>query len=70
MTRDEYKSLIVKEHGKIVDAIESIKRLGRTALDDESIGLSDAGSILDLIGLIEITDYTKDLRNSIFESTL
>ena len=66
MTRDEYKSLIVKEHGKIVDAIESIKRLGRTALDDESINLSDAGSILDLIGLIEATDYTQNLKDSIF----
>lgn len=70
MTRDEYKSLIVKEHGKIVDAIEEIKKLGRNALDDESINLSDAGSILDLIRLIEATDYTQNLKDSIFQGTL
>lgn len=70
MTRDEYKSLIVKEHGKIVDAIEEIKKLGRNALDDESINLSDAESILDLIRLIEATDYTQNLKDSIFQGTL
>lgn len=70
MTRDKYKSLIVKEHGKIVDAIEEIKKLGRNALDDESINLSDAESILDLIRLIEATDYTQNLKDSIFQGTL
>lgn len=66
MTRDEYRSLIVKEHGKIVDAIEAIKTLGRDALNDNEINLSDAGDIADLIRLIEATDYTKDLHESIF----
>lgn len=66
MTRDEYRSLIVKEHGKIVDAIEAIKTLGQAALRDNDINLSDAGNIVDLIRLIEATDYTKDLRESIF----
>lgn len=70
MTRDEYKSLIVKEHGKIVDAIEEIQKLGRNALDDESINFSDVKSIYDLIGLIEVTDYTQNLRDSIFKTTL
>lgn len=66
MTVNDYIYLINQQHDQIVKAITMVKALGKFALDDSELTVSDMDDIMRRIRLLEITDYTYNLVENIY----
>ena len=66
MTAIEYITKIDTEVSKIIDAYNNIVKIGKCAVNDLEMSLGQTGAVLDRIRLVEISDYSKSLRDKIY----
>ena len=63
----EYITKVDTEVSNIIDAYNNIVKIGKCAVNDLEMSLGQTGAVLDRIRLVEISDYSKSLRDKIYD---